>query len=64
MKFGKFDYRENYLETSIQQTPGYNGHFLQEPQVSAIDNFDFPIFTLYRIIPTQLKTIHRTGRLK
>ena len=28
------------IQNSIQRTPGYSGHFFQEPQVSAIERFD------------------------
>ena len=39
-KFAKFASRENFLEASIQRTPGYSGHFFQQLQVSTIDMFD------------------------
>ena len=44
--FAKFISRENCLESSIQRTPGYSWHFLQELQVPAIDRFDCSFVSL------------------
>ena len=47
MKFTKFTFRENKLETSSQGAP--SGHFLQEPQVSTNKMFDCILLFLHYI---------------